>query len=127
MSAVAIDLNVIGCTAPDRKWGSNLTSLICSKSISGLTGAPLTQQRFIVDGIYLTDIHSGETLINAAHPEDIPRQPIVILQTSVREDGAGKQWLLDRAKLLAKATNLVEGDLNDPCKYLLLFVFARSA
>ena len=91
------------------------------------TGETLPRQRFVVDGIYLTDTDSGETLINAAGPQDIPRKPVVILQTSVREDGAGKQWILNQQNLLAKATNLVEGDLNDPCKYLLLFVFATSA
>ena len=43
------------------------------------------------------------------------------------EDGPGKQWILDQQKLLAKARNLVEGNLNDPCKYLLLFVTAHAA
>lgn len=92
-----------------------------------LTGAAVERQRFVVDGIYLTDTDSGETLINAAEPADIPAKPVVILQTSVREDGAGKQWILNEQKIRAKATNLVEGELNDPCKYLLLFVFAKPA
>jgi hypothetical protein len=91
------------------------------------TGQRLERQRFLVDGLYLTDVDSGGTLINATKPADIPAKPLVILQTSVREDGAGKQWILDRDKLLSKAKNLVQGDLNDPCKYLLLFVFATSA
>jgi hypothetical protein len=88
------------------------------------TGEELLRRRYVVQGLYLTDVDSGDTLINAYGPAAIPANPIVILQTSVREDGPGKQWILDRAKLMAKAQNLVAGDLNDPCKYLLLFVFA---
>jgi len=91
------------------------------------TGAPVAGERFVVDGIYLTDVDSGETLINAEGAADVPTKPTVILQTSVREDGAGKQWILDQASLLAKASNLVEGDLNDHCKYLLLFVTALAS
>lgn len=91
------------------------------------TGATVTRQRFVVDRIYLSDIDSGDALVTATRPEQIPARPTVILQTSVREDGAGKQWLLDQAKVMAKATNMLASDLNDPCKYLLLFVFARSS
>ena len=91
------------------------------------TGATVTHRRFVVDGIYLTDIDSGGKLVTAAGPADIPATPEVILQTSVREDGANKQWLLDQRKVLAGARNLVEGDLNDPCKYLLLFVVGHSS
>jgi hypothetical protein len=91
------------------------------------TGAAISGKRFVVDGLYLADTDSGETLLNAEAPEDIPAEPEVVLQTSVREDGAGKPWILDQATLLAKATNTVEGDLDDPCKYLLLFVTARPA
>ena len=90
------------------------------------TGEQIAHQRFVVNGIYLADDDSGETLLNAARPQDIPRLPEVVLQTSVREDGPGKQWLFDRDKLTAKAKNIVQGDLNDPCKYLLLFVVAGS-
>ena len=36
-------------------------------------------------------------------------------------------WILDREPLLAKAEVLVEGDLDDQCTYLLLFVTARAA
>jgi hypothetical protein len=88
-------------------------------------GERLMGLRFVVEAIYLTDLDSGERLINAARPEDIPPAPLVILQTSVREDGHGKPWILDQREVLSKAVNLVEGDLDDPCKYLLLFVFAR--
>lgn len=90
------------------------------------TGEELLRQRYVVQGLYLTDIDSGDALINTASPAGIPAKPIVILQTSVREDGPGKAWLLDRTKLMAKAQNLVAGDLNDTCKYLLLFVFASK-
>jgi hypothetical protein len=91
------------------------------------TGEQVTHQRYVVDGIYLADTFSGDKLITNDGPASIPKQPMVILQTSVREDGAGKQWILNQQKLLAKAKNVVEGDLNDPCKYLLLFVFASPA
>ena len=91
------------------------------------SGETLTGQRFLVDGLYLADTDSGGELLNADGPEDIPPEPIVVLQTSVREDGAGKSWILDRETLLAKATNTVEGNLDDPCKYLLLFVTASPA
>jgi hypothetical protein len=91
------------------------------------SGEAVVGQRYVVDGIYLTDVDSGSALINADGPDDIPTKPIVILQTSVREDGLGKEWILSREPLLAKATNLVEGDLDDHCKYLLLFVTASPA
>ena len=92
-----------------------------------VTGDQVTHQRFVVDAVYLADIPSGEKLITASDPSQIPAAPIVILQTSVREDGPGKQWILNQQKILAAAKNLVEGDLNDPCKYLLLFVTAHGA
>ncbi|MEE8421436.1 MAG: hypothetical protein V3S31_01520 [Dehalococcoidia bacterium] len=44
----------------------------------------------------------------------------------MRERGADRPWILDRSTLLAKAENLVQGDLDDPCKYLLLFVTAEA-
>jgi hypothetical protein len=91
------------------------------------TGEDLTGLRFVVDGLYLADTDSGELILNADTPQDIPPEPIVVLQTSVREDGAGKPWIFDEQTILAKATNTVEGDLNDPCKYLLLFVTASPA
>jgi hypothetical protein len=91
------------------------------------TGDTLSDLRFVVDGLYLADTDSGELILNAAEPADIPPEPVVILQTSVREDGAGKAWILDRQTLLDKTVNTVEGDLDDPCKYLLLFVTASPA
>jgi len=86
------------------------------------TGAPLPPRRFLVEGIYLADTDAGAALL-----ADDAEGPAVILQTSVRETGAGRPWILDRDPLLARATNLVEGDLDDPCKYLLLFVVARAS
>ena len=87
------------------------------------TKARLTNQRFIVNRIYLTDVDSGGELLGADSIEQMPHIPQVILQTSVRESGPGKQWILDRAQLTAKAKVQLDGDINDPCKYLLLFVF----
>ncbi len=54
-------------------------------------------------------------------------RPVVVLQTSARESGPNTQWLIDRQKVMAKSRLLIEGDVNDPCKYLLLFVFARAS
>ena len=90
------------------------------------TGALVLHQRFVVDGLFLTDLSSGDRLITAKDLSEVPARPMVYLQTSVREDGPGKQWILNQAKLMAKSRNLVEGDLNDPCKYLLLFVTAHA-
>lgn len=91
------------------------------------TGAPITGQRYVVEGLYLTDRESGGDLVTADGPAEIPSRPLVILQTSVRESGENRSWLLDEEKLLAKASNLIEGDVDDPCKYLLLFVIARAS
>jgi len=101
----------------------NLGDEVFVEGTERTTGAPVPRTRFVVDGIYLTDIESGGTLVGG----DTPATPTVILQTSVREDGGGKPWILNQQKVTAKARNLVEGDVNDRCKYLLLFVFARAS
>jgi hypothetical protein len=92
--------------------------------IDRATEQPVTGERFVVDGMYLSDIDSGDAFLTAEDPSEIPPAPIVVLQTSVRERGAGRPWILDEPLLLSKAQNIVEGDLDDPCKYLLLFVTA---
>jgi hypothetical protein len=97
------------------------------EGVDRVTGDPIARERYIVEAIYLTDTTSGGALVTADGPEEIPTQPTVILQTSARERGADKPWILDREKVLAKADSLIEGDLDDPCKYLLLFVVARSS
>lgn len=91
------------------------------------TREAVTDQRFVVEGIYLTDTDSGAELVTAESRAEIPTRPLVILQTSARERGADRSWLLDREKVLAKAGNLVDGELDDPCRYLLLFVIAGLA
>jgi hypothetical protein len=105
----------------------NLGDELIIDAIDRATGETLAGQRYRVSDLYLTDTHSGNSLINAASESDIPHEPIVILQTSVREDGPGKQWILDQAKLMSKTKVVVDGELSDLCKYLLLFVFARPA
>lgn len=62
------------------------------------TGAPITGQRYVVEGLYLTDRESGGELVTADGPEEIPPRPLVILQTSVRETGENRPWLLDEEK-----------------------------
>ena len=91
-----------------------------------LTGDPIDGARFVVSGIYLADRIGGAPLVsgNRIGP---PGTPLVILQTSVRETGPNRPWILDRETVLEKAENVVEGDLDDPCKYLLLFVVAEQA
>ncbi|GMU41180.1 MAG: hypothetical protein AMXMBFR23_20460 [Chloroflexota bacterium] len=87
------------------------------------TGEAVLDQRYVVEGIYLADRDSGRALVTG----EAAAAPSVILQTSVRESGEGRPWIFDREALTASASNLVEGDLDDPCKYLLLFVVARAA
>ena len=91
------------------------------------TGERITHRRFVVNGLYLTDIDAGGKLVTAESPAEIPAKSLVILQTSVREDGANRQWILNQQQVVAKSRNLIEGDVNDPCKYLLLFVFAQAS
>ncbi len=91
------------------------------------TGATVRGLRFVVDGLYLTDIESGGALVLAEPGSPPPPKPLVFLQTSVREDGVGKGWILSPTKLLAKARTLIQGDAGDPCKYLLLFVRGEAA
>lgn len=87
------------------------------------SGAPVADRRYAVEAIYLTDTDSGGALLAAENSAG----PSVLLQTSVRERGADRPWLLDQEQVLSKASNRIEGDLHDPCKYLLLFVVARSS
>lgn len=91
--------------------------------IDRTSGAVRTGMRFTVDGLYVADIESGTRLVE----ETASRAPAVILQTSAREDGAGRQWLLPQAQVLARAQNIVPGDLADPCKYLLYFAIAHAS
>lgn len=103
----------------------NLGDEVLVDGFDRATGVRVSGSRFVVDGIYLADIESGTKLVEDSAPGAGGR-PLVILQTSAREDGAGKRWLLDQPKVVAKARNIVAGDLADPCKYLLLFVLART-
>src|SRR5262249_26012290 len=61
------------------------------------TGEKVVHQRFVVDGMYLTDLESGDRLITAHDQGEMPARPTVFLQTSVREYGAGKQWILSQS------------------------------
>ena len=81
----------------------------------------------MVEGLYLSDVDTGGPFLTNDDPSEIPPAPQVVLQTSVRERGAGRAWILDRAKLTAKAHNVIEGDVDDPCRYLLLFVVATAS
>ena len=94
--------------------------------IDRLTEEPISGARFVVTGIYLSDTSAGGALV-AGDRIGALGTPLVILQTSVRESGANRPWILDREIVLDKAENAVEGDLDDPCKYLLLFVVAEHA
>ena len=85
------------------------------------SGDVVAGRRAVVESLYLVDMQSGSQLLADLANASPPR---VILQTSVREQGPGRPWIFDRATVLARATNLVVGDLDDPCRYLLLFVVA---
>ena len=104
----------------------NIGDEVFVEGVDRATAAPIERRRFIVDGLYLTDIDSGGTLITD-EPGRTPSLPVVLLQTSVREEGVGRPWILSQQKILAKARNMIQGDMNDPCKYLLLFVSARPS
>jgi hypothetical protein len=91
------------------------------------SGEQISHKRFVVTGLYLTDLDSGDDLVSKGPPKQVAGKSLVMLQTSVREEGAGKSWILGEEKLRAKTVNLVQGDLKDPCKYLLLFVVAQEA
>jgi len=88
------------------------------------SGAAVEDKRYVVEGLYLSDVDTGGPFLTNDDPSEIPLAPQVVLQTSVRERGAGRAWILDRAKLMAKAQNVIVGDADDPCRYLLLFVVA---
>jgi hypothetical protein len=79
---------------------------------------------FKVDKMYLADRESAERLLNHVPPHETPRQPILLLQTSVRQEW-DTNWILDPQNLQPKAENLVGGDINDLSKYLFLFVTSR--
>jgi hypothetical protein len=89
------------------------------------TGEQYIGLHFKVTGIYIADVDSGADLLNAWSPDQIPMRPEVIMNTSARENGADKQWILDRNEVTAKATNVLDGDIDDPCKYLELWVIAE--
>ena len=90
------------------------------------TGAVVNRQRFVVEGIYLADKESGGDLVTAESSEEVRTVPTLVLQTSARGSG-DRQWLLDQEQIMARAENLVAGDLDDPCKYLLLLVVAEAS
>lgn len=88
------------------------------------SGRLLTGVRFVVASIYLADTDSGGALVYRDDPTASTR---IVMQTSVRERGDDRPWILDQATIEAKATVVVDGDLDDRCKYLLLFVVATLA
>lgn len=88
------------------------------------SGETVSGRRFVIDGLFLADTVSGGSLVTGEQQTPTSQ---VILQTSVRERGEGKAWIFDRETLLQKSVNIVEGDLEDPCKYLLLFVVASAS
>jgi len=74
-----------------------------------------------VGGFFLADKESGGKLASEFNKSE--EGEILLLQTSVRENGS-KKWLIPKNEILGKAINVVEGDLEDPSRYLLLFVIA---
>lgn len=77
--------------------------------------------RFLVDNFYLADKESGRKL--TAHINNTSEKPVLLMQTSVREDKSQK-WLFKKEDIISKTTNTIDGDVDDPDKYILLFVSA---
>lgn len=85
------------------------------------SGEKVNDVRFIVDHLYLADKESGGVLaVNLNNNTD---RPVLLIQTSVRENNSTK-WLFNRNEIMSRTINTVVGDLDDPKKYLLLFVGA---
>ena len=82
--------------------------------VDRVTGEALAAQRYVASGIYLAGIDSGYTFLNADDASETPPEPIVVLQTSVRERGAGRPADPGPVDVLPKAENLVQGDLDAP-------------
>lgn len=80
---------------------------------------PYNNVRFTIQDLVVTDISGGGKLLN--NGEEAPIFPYLMMQTSVRENGEGKKWILDRDLLMSKARIFIEGSIDDPSKYLLLF------
>jgi hypothetical protein len=95
--------------------------------IDRASGVAIEDKRYVVDGLYLSDVDTGGPFLTSDDPLEIPAAPQVVLQTSVRERGADRTWILDRAKLTTKAQNVLVGNADDPCRYLLLFVVATAS
>ncbi len=81
---------------------------------------------FTVERKILADIESGEIFLRNFTPEF----PTIIIQTTVRENGLTeterpKKWILDKARLKEDSESIIEGDENDPKKYLIVFVIGK--
>lgn len=96
-----------------------------------IDGQMIPQQKtsklnFTVDKILLEDRESAIKEIN----DEKPNLPRLIIQTSVRENGTdstgnAKPWIFNRNAIEKKAQSKIEGEINDPSKYLFLFVIAQ--
>lgn len=96
-----------------------------------IDGQIISQQKtlrfdFAVEQILLEDRDSAVKEING-EKSDLPR---LIIQTSVRENGTdsagnAKPWIFNRNAIEKKTQSKIEGDINDPSKYLFLFVIAN--
>ena len=91
------------------------------------TGQQYSNLVFTMTHLYLADQDAGSDLIKAPSEEAVPIRPEVVINTSARENGVGKAWILDQSKVLSKAENLVQGDLADPCRYLELWIVAEAS
>lgn len=86
----------------------------------------LGRLRYVVSRIVLID-KSGALHVLGNPNGKIPNVPRLLIQTSVRQDKPGADWLppIPKEVLEKKAEVIVEGDIDDPAKYLLLFVMAN--
>lgn len=81
------------------------------------TGKLESGLNYEVDKLLLTDKDGGEILLHRTFSS----APLLYVQTSIREEGEGKEWLYDRKMIEDQAEVQIEGDIDDPGKYLLLF------
>ncbi len=101
---------------PELRVGDDI--LVAGQERTTNTDVPLLT--FRTQRLVLTDIDSAPKELYGARP----RIPRVVLQTSARQAGDAA-WILDRRAIEAKAERRLDGDIDDPRKYLLLLVIGE--
>lgn len=112
----------------------NITDRIVIDGRDRRTGEELKGLEFEATRLCIADIERLGALISITEGEELPRQPVLLLQTSVKPDiehaytldiNGRPKWIFDKEKMLRKADRMIDGDMEDPNKYLSLLVFAK--